>query len=193
MNPIPANPLIAVGSLNKPKLEATRLALLPIWPDATVVAVSVDSGVDEQPWGAEAAIRGALNRAQAALEAAGADLGVGLEGSVEEGPFGMLLLTGWSAIVTADGRWGIGGGARTPLPPELADMLHSGMELGPAIDQWLGRQGVRHQEGTVGVLTRGRLTRSESFANTLLHALASIFHPQWYSTGRGFPDLRSLA
>ncbi len=185
---IPPNPLIAVGSLNKPKLEATRLALLPVWPEATIAPVQVPSGVDDQPWGMEAAIRGALNRARAAQKALEADLGVGLEGSVEEGPAGILLLTGWSAIVTADGRWSIGGGARTPLPPELAAMLRSGMELGPAIDQWLGRQGVRHQEGTVGVLTGGRLTRAESFANTLIHALAAILHPDWYESWREFSD-----
>jgi inosine/xanthosine triphosphatase len=189
MMSIPQNPLIAVGSQNAPKIEATRLALLPIWPEATVVGVSVESGVRAQPWGMEEAIRGALNRARFALDAANADLGVGLEGSVEEGPGGMLLLTGWSAIVTADGRWGIGGGARTPLPPELAEMLRSGMELGPAIDQWLGRQGIRHAEGTVGVLTSGRLTRAESFANTLIHALASICHPEWYTAWQGFFDL----
>ncbi len=135
---IPPRPLIAVGSKNRPKIEATRLALLPVWPDATIVAVSVPSGVPDQPWGMTAAIQGALNRAKAAMRLTGADLGVGLEGSVEEGPDGILLLTGWSAIVTADGRWGIGGGARTPLPPELAAMVRSGMELGPAIDQCLG-------------------------------------------------------
>ena len=185
---IPSQPLIAVGSLNKPKLEATRLALLPVWPEATIVPVDVPSGVDDQPWGAEATIRGALNRARRALEALNADIGVGLEGGVEEGPGDILLLTGWSAIVTADGRWGIGGGGRTPMPPELAAMLRSGMELGPAIDQWLGRQGVRHQEGTVGVLTDGRLTRAESFANTLIHALASILHPDWYTSWQGFPE-----
>lgn len=189
---IPSAPLIAVGSLNKPKLEATRLALLPVWPEATVIPVAVSSGVDEQPWGMEAAIQGALNRARQALEITNADLGVGLEGSVEEGPAGILLLTGWSAIVTAEGRWGIGGGARTPLPTELAEKLRAGMELGPAIDQWLGRQGIRHQEGTVGVLTDGRLSRAESFANTLIHALASILHPEWYSDWQRFPDLKAF-
>ncbi len=190
---IPRQPKIAVGSKNEPKIEATRLALLPIWPEATIVAVSVPSGVPDQPWGITAAIQGALNRAKAAMRLTGADLGVGLEGSVEEGPGDILLLTGWSAIVTADGRWGIGGGARTLLPPDLADMLRSGAELGPAIDQWLGRQGIRHQEGTVGVLTDGRLTRAESFANTLIHALAPILHPEWYVDGWGFLDPHQLS
>lgn len=189
--------IIAVGSANQPKLEATRLALLPIWPQARILSHPVPSGVADQPWGMEEAIRGAWNRAYRAQQETGADLGVGLEGSVEEGPGGILLLTGWSAIVTEEGRWGIGGGARTPMPPALADMVRSGMELGPAVDQWLGRQGIRHQEGTVGVLTGGRITRAQSFANTLTHALAAILHPEWYPDWQGqlpqLPFSESLA
>jgi non-canonical (house-cleaning) NTP pyrophosphatase len=126
-------------------------------------------------------MQGAINRARSALAAAGADIGVGLEGGVEEGPSGLLLLSGWGAVATADGRLGVGGGARTPMPPELAAMLRSGMELGPAIDLWLGRKGVRHEEGTVGVLTGGHLSRAASFANLLFHALAPILHPAWYA------------
>jgi len=177
---IPAAPVVAVGSKNEPKLAATRLVFLPIWPEAKIIAAPVPSGVSEQPTSADEALQGAINRARRALAAAQADIGVGLEGGVEEGPGGMLLLSGWGAVATADGRLGVGGGARTPLPPELAAMLRSGVELGVAIDTWLGRQGIRHQEGTVGVLTGGYLRRAESFANLLLHAMAPILHPEWY-------------
>jgi inosine/xanthosine triphosphatase len=188
---IPKAPLIAVGSRNQPKLEAARLVFLPIWPEATIVAAPVPSGVGDQPWTDEEAAIGAVNRARGALLAAGADIGVGLEGGVEEGPGGLLYLSGWGAVVTADGRLGVGGGARTLLPPELAEMLRSGVELGPAIDSWLGRQDVRHQEGTVGVLTGGHLSRAASFANLLLHALAPVFHPEWYGKMK-FPSADDL-
>jgi inosine/xanthosine triphosphatase len=178
---IPRRPLIAVGSRNQPKLEATRMVFSPIWPEATIIAAPVGSGVSDQPWSAEEAARGAINRARGALRSAGADIGVGLEGGVEEGPGGLLYLSGWGAIATANGRLGLGGGGRTLLPPELADMLRSGVELGPAIDAWLGRKGVRHQEGTVGVLTGGYLERAASFAHLLQHALAAILHPEWFA------------
>ncbi len=188
---IPPAPLIAVGSRNQPKLEAARLVFLPIWPRAEIIAAPVPSGVSDQPWGDEEAARGAVNRARAALAAAGADIGVGLEGGVEEGPGGLLYLSGWGAVATRDGRLGVGGGGRTLLPPELAEMLRSGVELGPAIDAWLHRQGVRHAEGTVGVLTGGYLVRAASFANLLLHALAPILHPDWYADLR-FPKKGDL-
>lgn len=181
---IPAAPLIAVGSRNAPKLEATRLVFLPIWPEAEIIAVPVPSGVADQPWRATEALQGAINRARAALQAGGADIGVGLEGGVEEGPGNLLFLSGWGAIATADGRLGVGGGGRTLLPPALADRLRSGEELGVAVDDWLARQGVRHQEGTVGVLTGGYLNRAASFANLLLHALAPVLHPYWYADVR---------
>jgi len=178
---IPLRPRIAVGSRNQPKLEAARMVFLPIWPEATIIAAPAPSGVADQPWSAEEALRGAIHRARTALHVAIADIGVGLEGGVEEGPGGLLYLSGWGAVATAAGRLGVGGGGRTLLPPELADMLRSGVELGPAIDHWLGRKGVRHEEGTVGVLTGGHLSRAASFANLLLHALAPIFHADWYA------------
>ncbi len=179
---LPPNPRIAVGSCNRPKLDAARMVFLPIWPQAEILATPASSGVSEQPWGAEETLRGAITRAREALRATKADIGVGLEGGVEEGPGGWLYLSGWGAVLTADGRLGVGGGGRTLLPPELADMLRSGVELGPAIDMWLDRKGVRHEEGTVGVLTGGHLTRAASFANLLIHALAPLFHPDWYAS-----------
>ena len=183
---IPERPLVAVGSLNKPKIEAARMVFLPIWPGASIVPTPAPSGVSDQPWSADEALNGAVNRALGALRSVRADIGVGLEGGVEEGPGGLLYLSGWGAVATADGRLGIGGGARTPLPPALANMLYAGVELGPAIDDWLDRQGVRHKEGTVGVPTGGHLTRSASFANLLLHAMAPIFHPDWYADSEFF-------
>ena len=177
----PDAPRIAVGSANAPKLEATRLVFLAIWPRAHIFPFPVPSGVSDQPWGAEETMQGAINRAQAAQRGAGADIGVGLEGGVEEGPNGLLFLSGWSALALADGRVSVGGGARTLLPPALAESLRAGVELGPAIDAWLQREGVRHAEGTVGVLTGGHLSRAESFANLLRHALPILFHPSWYA------------
>ena len=177
---IPAAPLIAVGSRNEPKLEAARMVFLPIWPEAEIVSVLAPSGVADQPWSVAEAMQGAINRARAAMLAVHADIGVGLEGGVEEGPGGLLFLSGWGAVATADGRLGVGGGGRTLLPPSLADTLRAGVELGPAIDAWLGREGIRHEEGTVGVLTGGYLGRAASFANLLIHALAPILHPDWY-------------
>ncbi len=178
---IPDAPLIAVGSRNAPKLEAARLVFRPIWPEAEIIAAPVPSGVADQPWGATEAMQGAIHRARAALLAARADIGVGLEGGVEEGPAGLLFLSGWGAVATAEGRLGVGGGGRTLLPPALANTLRAGVELGPAIDAWLGREGIRHEEGTVGVLTGGYLGRAASFANLLLHALAPVLHPDWYA------------
>ncbi len=177
---IPERPRIAVGARNRPKLEAARQAFYSIWPEAEILATPAHSGVREQLWSAGEALQGALNRARTALDTTCSDVGVGLEGEVEQGPGDLLFLSGWGVIVTADGRLGVGGGARTPLPPALAVMLRAGVELAPAVDTWLSRTGTRHQEGAVGVLTGGHLTRASSFANILLHAIAAIWHPSWY-------------
>ncbi|WP_380678866.1 DUF84 family protein [Salinigranum sp. GCM10025319] len=84
---------IAVGSGNPVKRDATAR----VFPEATVEAVVVDSGVSEQPVGHDETRRGATTRARRALEVetrigddsgtadgsgAGYDLAVGIEGGV---------------------------------------------------------------------------------------------------------------
>lgn len=169
----------AVGSTNTPKIAAVRSVILTRWPGASIVPVAVASDVSEQPWGAEETAAGARHRAVAAQKQIGADLGVGLEGGVEEGPGG-LYVCGWAAIVTVDGRWGLASSGRALLPPELALELRSGVELGVAIDRWAGRHGVRHDVGTIGILTDGLIQRHEAFAEAIKLAMASVFHPEWY-------------
>ncbi len=71
---------VAVGSTNPVKREATDRALERF--DPVVVAVSVDSGVDEQPGSIAETITGAENRARRAFEGCEVDYGVGLEGGV---------------------------------------------------------------------------------------------------------------
>ena len=58
---------IAVGSGNPVKRDATAR----VFPDATVVAESVPSGVAEQPFGHDETRTGAQNRAAAALRERG--------------------------------------------------------------------------------------------------------------------------
>jgi inosine/xanthosine triphosphatase len=87
---------IAVGSGNPVKRDAT----VRVFPEATVEAVVVDSGVSDQPVGHDETRRGATTRARRALEAetgggddsetvddpkAGYDLAVGIEGGVVMG------------------------------------------------------------------------------------------------------------
>ena len=116
---------IVVGSANPVKIAAVTAVFRRVYLDAVDVApVSTASGVSRQPWGNEETLRGALNRAHAALETGVARMSVGLEG-------GLLAVGGhaftcaWCAIARDDGlvghrRW------RERAPPAICGVGRAG-------------------------------------------------------------------
>jgi inosine/xanthosine triphosphatase len=170
---------IAIGSTNPVKCNATRAVLTPLYPDANFTCVDVPSGIANQPWGDVETRTGAVNRAQAALVHTGADLGVGLEGGVQESEFG-LMTCAWGALVDTEGRIGVGGNACVLLPEIVADYLRGGGELGPAIDRLAHQHNTRQSTGAIGILTNDLETRQSAFETILRLALAPFQHPAWY-------------
>ena len=160
---------VAIGSENPTKVAAVERVV----PDAQCTPVAVDSGVPEQPWGRAETVAGARNRATAALAATDADFGVGIEGGVAERaePAGLWLVM-WAAVTDGtDTHFGAGPSIR--LPETVADRLRAGAELGPVLDDELGREALGEQEGAVGVYTDGRVTRTDALAD----AVAGAFGP----------------
>ena len=178
---------VAVGSRNPAKLQAVRQALRSVWPEATIEGVAVPSGVSAMPLSDEECLRGARNRAAAALQALGADMGIGLEGGVSQEEAG-LMLVGWVAVLAADGREGIAGTARLPLPQPIAERVRAGQELGPLMDELLGENKSNHRGGAIGALTGGKVLRSEAFTMALLYALAPFLQPDFYKRTDGSRD-----
>ncbi|MEK1828379.1 DUF84 family protein [Priestia megaterium] len=89
----------------------------------TYVEVAVQSGCRHSLFSDEETIQGAVNRARAAVKETGADIGIGLEGGVQETPHG-LFLCNWGSLVTSQDLEPIlGGGARIRLPEAVAGML----------------------------------------------------------------------
>ena len=166
--------MVMVGSRNPVKIADGR----------EVAGVDVASGVAAQPVGDEETIRGAVNRARAALAAGPgkAELGVGLEGGVVE-IGGALSCCAWCAIVDRAGRIGLASTGRCELPPRVAELiLRGGMELGDANDLVFGRVNSKHGEGAVGILTDGRIDRAAFYAPAVTMAMvrflnAALFAP----------------
>ncbi|MDI9259235.1 inosine/xanthosine triphosphatase [Alicyclobacillus sendaiensis] len=163
---------VALGSLNRAKREAVERALAAFGVRGEIECVDVPSGVRAQPLTDEETRRGAVERAKRARRAMGADLGVGLEGGVEETEHGMMLVN-WAAVAYGDDQVAVGGGLRLMLPDEIAQGIRAGMELGDVMDAWMGTTGLRHGEGAIGALTGGRITRSGMFRDALVCALAA--------------------
>ncbi|GJG87243.1 NTPase [Gemmatimonadetes bacterium T265] len=180
---------VAVGSANPVKVAAVRAVLARVAPGAVVESVAVASGVPDQPWGDAETRRGATIRARAALRAAGADLGVGIEGGVVEEadevddavPRG-LWTCAWAAVAEPDGRVHRGGSLAMPLPAPVAERVRAGAELGHAMDALLGTTGTKHRGGTVGVLTAGLIDRRQAYEVILTYALAPLLAPDLLAT-----------
>ena len=170
---------VAVGSRNPAKLEAVREAILRVWPQAQVEGVDVPSGVSQMPMSDAECLEGARNRARAARDALAADLGVGLEGGAQR-QGDALLLTGWAAVCATDGREGVGGTARLPLPALIAGRVAAGEELGPVMDDLLDDEQSNQRGGAVGALTAGLVLRSDAFAMAVSYALAPFVAPRFY-------------
>lgn len=164
---------VVLGSTNPSKLSAVNLTFQQLQCPIELSGVKVPSGVADQPFSDQETMVGALNRARAAVTEANCDIGVGLEGGVEETPLG-LFLCNWAAIATPTGEVAAGGGVRIHLPDEIANDVRQGRELGDVIDEWAGKRGVRSEEGTIGILTNGRITRAKMFQDALICALSPL-------------------
>lgn len=171
---------IAVGSTNPVKVAAARAVLAPLVHGATVVGVGVASGVSAQPFGDEETIRGARARAVAARELLDADLGIGIEGGCVDGALGMRTCA-WAVVVDRSGRSGTGGSLVLPLPPRVAAMVRSGVELGHAMDALVAQHNTKHGAGAVGILTDGLVDRQRAYEVLVTYALAPFLTPQFWN------------
>jgi len=176
--------LIAVGSLSKVKLNATLGAVRRLGMSWSVRSVDAMSGVGDQPLGMES-LAGARNRARVALEAIRADLGVGIEGGLLD-LLGSQYLGAVCCVADRQGREGLSTTALLLAPRGLVNRLRSGQELGDVMDQVTRSRGVKHTIGAVGVLTRGRLTRTRAYEDAVLLAMSRFVRPEL------FEELQSL-
>jgi inosine/xanthosine triphosphatase len=168
---------VAVGSTNPVKVTAVERTLERYEP--TVTAVNVDSGVPEQPWSIAETVAGAETRATRALEETDATYGVGLEGGVArlEGVPGLSLIM-WS--VSTDGeRTERGSGPTLRLPDRIARRLEAGEELGPVMDDVLGRKGIAESDGAAGVLTNGLTDRTRALGEAVACSVGPLLSEQY--------------
>lgn len=171
---------VVVGSTNPVKIAAVRAVLERAGVNARIEGVAVASGVSEQPVGDAETIRGATQRARAALDATGADLAVGLEGGVVEEEDGMRTCA-WASVVARDGRVGVGGSLAMMLPERVAALVRDGVELGHAMDRMTGAHDTKRGVGAVGILTAGLVDRQRAYESLVAYALARFLAPEHYA------------
>jgi inosine/xanthosine triphosphatase len=170
----------------------------------------VRSGVPDQPLGAAETERGALHRARNALKiakstkawaphfAVGIEGGIATSSSASSSASGIPLSSSISssssssssssldciavmAVVEREtGRASTAAAARFALPPLLARLVRGGMELGDADDVVFARTNSKQEDGTVGILTRGVIDRTEYYVHPLVLALVPFVNKELY-------------
>lgn len=171
--------MVVVGSTNPAKLEAVRRVFAEVFAGLEVYGVEVPSGVPAQPIGYLETLRGAENRAQAALAQPGATWGLGLEAGVEFDAHGSWLFN-MVVILRADGRRGMARGGSVLLPPAVGERLQKGQELGLIMDDLVSQKDTKKGGGAVGFLTLSRIERLEFWRHTLELALPPFLRPELY-------------
>lgn len=162
---------IAVGSINPSKLKAAKIVIKKIFPKAQIIALDVKSQVDNQPKSDDESIRGAVNRAKAALKKSGADFAIGMEGGMHK--IGKdWFESGWIAVVDKKGRVGLGSSARWQVSQKISTPLLKGKELAEVINELTNRGDVHIKEGVMGLITNGHLPRYISYSHGILFAFA---------------------
>ena len=193
MNPLSKIRRVTVGSVNEPKLAAVRSALGAYAPDATVEGIAVDSGVPEQPVGFEEIIRGARNRAAAAVSESSCELGIGIEDGLIPYPVATSscevahLNIGCVAITDGE-RNSIGFSSAFAYPPECSMVSANDRQpIGGVFDRlWEARRGEPARDpsartsGNIGRLTNDVLPRAEYTRHGVLCALVAYLQPDLY-------------
>jgi inosine/xanthosine triphosphatase len=162
---------IVVASTNPVKLESVGSAFEACFKTPLeLLTVSVPSGVAAQPMTDAETLRGARNRAGAALlSIPDAQYAVGLEGGIEDTEDGMLSFA-WVVVKTQMEE----SKARTAtlvLPECVATLVRQGVELGLANDRVFGVDNSKQKMGAVGLLTNGLIDRKKLYADAVIMAL----------------------
>ena len=171
---------IIVGSKNPVKLQATKNIMEKIYSKPKVKAISVDSGVPDQPFGLNQTIEGAINRAKNAYTE-DVDLAVGIESGLMETP---QSLTGyldlqWCAIYDGK-RVTLGVSAGFEYPPHVIEEVLRGNEVGEIMDQITGINNLGEKKGAVSILTRGLLDRTINTEQCVLMAMVPWMNERIY-------------
>jgi inosine/xanthosine triphosphatase len=189
---------VAIGSLNKTKIDAVRQACDKIMPAfaaglskaVTLHPFAAQTAVPEMPLTRSEVMQGARERAYFAFEqmqnqGCAAELAIGLEGGVfrevaDGADRNQAFLQNWGYAY--NGKQGyFGGSVCLALPDEISDALfNEGRELAEVIDEMSGLNDVRSNLGAFGILTRQLITRTASFEMAVIAALVPLMNASFY-------------
>jgi len=176
--------IINVGSQNKVKIEAVTEVFSEFdqFKNLEVVSLDVPSSVSVQPCSLEETIAGARNRATAAFKE-GCRYSIGLEAGIMPLPENNRYVNITVCVVYTGNDYAIGLSSAFEIPPKMISLIiHEEMDLDQATKA-IGlteRERIGREEGTIGLLTQGKMTRKEYIKAAIITALVSILNPDFY-------------
>ena len=164
---------IIVASANPVKLEATRLGFAAMFEGEEFEIIGTKdakSEVSESPASDAETRLGAQNRVEHAQKLfPKADYWVGIEGGRDEIE-GQFQVYAWIVIANSIRK----SQTRTVsfLSPEVVSQkVKEGQEFYSAAEQFFKRTNLKQQEGTIGVLSNNKITRTEQYVPAVITAL----------------------
>lgn len=173
---------VIVSSLNPVKIQATKNGFLAYFSrdEITIMPIFVPSGVSNQPKGNRETLRGAKNRVKHAKSIyPNADYWVGIEGGIEK-KRNEVNAFAWVYILSKTGKEGKGKSGTYFLPKKLIELINKGHELGKASDIAFNLKNSKHKQGSIGILTKNVIDRTEYYKPAVIFALIPFINADLY-------------
>ena len=174
---------IVIASKNPVKISATLNGFQKMFPNEQfeIEGISVSSGVNDQPKNDSETFSGAWNRADnVCKERPDADFCVGIEGGIEEKNSDTEVFA-WVVIKAKGDGFGKGKTGTFFLPPQIAELIKQGKELGEADDIVFGRINSKQENGAVGILTDNVVDRTKYYTEAVVLALIPFKNRNLYN------------
>lgn len=170
---------VKVGSTNPVKITAVKNVLERIYHEVEISGAEVETGVPSEPKEDEV-IRGAMNRAKAAI--GDADLGVGIEaGLLWDSVVHWYFDVQYCAIVDSSGKATIGHGPGFWYPPHVIEEVDKGLTVNDAMQKLTGMKAIGHGMGAVGYLSKGLVDRTSLTEMSVTAAFIPRIRPELYA------------
>lgn len=173
---------VIVASTNPVKINAIKIGFEKVFPDTVFefVGVSVKSEVSDQPMSEKETYLGALNRVKnAKIDFPEADFWAGIEGGLENVDGKLEAFA--CILIESENLIGKSKTATFEQPNKIAELIHSGMELGDADDIVFGGTNSKQKNGSVGILTKDIITRTSYYSESVILALIPFMNESLYT------------
>jgi inosine/xanthosine triphosphatase len=148
---------IRVGSLNMNKIDAVR----EVFTGYEVTGIACKSDVREQPMDLDEIIRGAIFRARSVF--VDCEYSVGIEDGISQVPGAKSGYMNFCACAIFDGKrvfLGLGPAFEYPLECTRR-VVEEGITISEAFSPFTDKPDIGYEEGIIGWLTQGRISRKD--------------------------------